>query len=89
VGRNDDKIEDIILSFTPHQGQYIKSLPLHSSQTVLVDDDNELRISLHLYVTHDLIMKLLSYAANMKVIQPQSLADQLKQAFIAAAKRYE
>jgi predicted DNA-binding transcriptional regulator YafY len=40
------KIEDVELVFTPHQGNYVKSLPWHVSQTILVDNDQELRIKL-------------------------------------------
>ena len=30
-------LQDVILSFTPTQGKYIKTLPLHTSQKVLLD----------------------------------------------------
>lgn len=80
--------QDIILSFTAHQGKYIKTLPLHESQEILIDNPNEVRIKLKLYVTHDLVMELLSHGANMKVIEPQSLADHIKQAHAKAMARY-
>ncbi len=35
----DETPQEIILSFTPHQGKYIKSLPLHHSQEILVEND--------------------------------------------------
>ena len=38
--------QKIVLSFDPFQGQYIKSLPLHKSQTVLVDNVEEFRIKI-------------------------------------------
>lgn len=67
--------EEMILSFEPYQGKYIKSYPLHESQRILIDNGKEVRISLHLYETHDLIMELLSYGETMKVLQPKSLVD--------------
>ena len=67
--------EEIILSFDPFQGKYIKSYPLHESQKILIDNETELRISLYLYETHDLIMELLSFGATIKVIQPNSLIE--------------
>lgn len=70
----DDEPQEIILSFNPFQGKYIKSFPLHSSQKTIIDNDQELRISLYVYETHDLLMELLSYGANLKVIQPKSLS---------------
>lgn len=64
---------EMILSFEPYQGKYIKSYPLHESQRILIDNDIEVRISLNLYETHDLLMELLSFGATMRVIQPKSL----------------
>ena len=63
---------EIVLSFDPYQGNYIKSYPLHESQKILIDNENELRICLTLYETHELLMELLSFGDNVKVIQPKS-----------------
>lgn len=88
ISPNDEKPQDIILSFDPFQGKYIKTLPLHDTQQVLVDNDKELKIKLKLCMTHDLIMELLSFGDNMKVIEPKSLADQIKQAHKQAYRQY-
>ena len=71
----NDQIEEVTLSYTGFQGQYIKSMPLHESQEVLVDNDEEVRVRLRLYVTRDLIMEILSVGAQVRVLAPQSLAD--------------
>jgi predicted DNA-binding transcriptional regulator YafY len=78
VGPNAENPENIILSFTPFQGKYIKSLPLHESQTVLIDNEIEFRIKLKLFLTHDFYMEVLSFGENVKVIEPQSLINRLK-----------
>ena len=80
ISPNDEEPQDIILSFDPFQGKYIKTLPLHDTQQALVDNDQEMKIKLRLCLTHDLLMELLSFGDNMKVIEPKSLADQIKQA---------
>jgi predicted DNA-binding transcriptional regulator YafY len=68
-----EKPEEVILSFEPHEGKYIKSLPLHSSQEIITDNGEELRIRLHLYITEDFIMEILSHGLKVKVIQPSGL----------------
>ncbi len=85
----DDDVdpEEIVLSFTPEQGEYIASYPIHPSQKTLTNTDKEYRIGLYLYITHDLIMELLSYGDKVKVIQPQSLIDNLKQIHKSALKQ--
>jgi len=89
ISPNKDKPQEVILSFTPFQGKYIKSLPLHESQQVLVDNELEFRIKLTLFITHDFIMELLSYGANLKVIEPVGLIDELKRVFRDALNLYK
>jgi len=49
---------------------------LHETQKILVDNENELLIELKLIVTHDLIMELLSYGEEVKVLRPESLINE-------------
>ena len=63
----DEKPRDIILSFQPYQGKYIKTLPLHYSQQIIIDNEKELQIKLKLFITHDFEMELLSFGDNVKV----------------------
>lgn len=88
ISPNDEEPQDIILSFDPLQGKYIKTLPLHDTQQVFVDNEEEMKIKLRLCLTHDLLMELLSFGDNMKVIEPKSLADQIKQAHEKAYRQY-
>jgi len=88
ISPNDEAPKDIILSFKPFQGKYIKTLPLHDTQQVLVDNEDELRIRLKLHLTHDLIMELLSFGDHMKVIEPTSLADEIKNAHKKGYRQY-
>jgi len=88
ISPTDEEPQEIILSFTPFQGKYIKSLPLHESQKILIDDKNELRIKLKLFVTHDLIMELLSFGDNMKVLQPDSLISHIRTDHKTAYQQY-
>lgn len=89
IGPNDHQPQEVVLSFTPFQGKYIKSLPLHESQQILIDNEEELRIKLILFITHDFFMELLSYGENMKVLQPESLIDDLKASLKKVLKHYE
>lgn len=74
----DEIPQEIILSFTPHQGQYIKSLPLHHSQVIVTDNEKELRIKVTLYPTFDFTQKILSHGHNVTVISPESFQNELK-----------
>ena len=84
----DKKPQKVVLSFNPFQGKYVKSLPLHPTQTILIDNDKELRISLNIYLTHDFKMELLSFGENVKVVEPKYFAKEIKEIYQSALKQY-
>lgn len=88
ISPNDEEPQDIVLSFVPFQGKYVKTLPLHHTQEILIDSEDELRIKLKLCITHDLIIELLSFGNNMKVLEPKSLIEEIKAAHQKAYKQY-
>lgn len=88
IGPNEEKPQEVILSFEPFQGKYIKTLPLHESQVILKDNEDELLVKLTLYITHDFIMELLSMGSNVKVIKPDSLIEELKRSYKGALEQY-
>lgn len=79
----------IRISFTHNQAEYIKSLPLHESQTVMVDNELELIVELKLFLTYDLKMELLSYGDSITVLSPASLKKEIKNMLVSALKNYD
>ncbi len=88
IGPSGHELQEVVLSFTQFQGKYIKSLPLHESQEILIDHEEELRIRLRLYVTHDFFMEILSYGDTVKVIQPDNLIQDLITSYRKALLQY-
>lgn len=88
ISPNEHKPQEVILSFVPFQGKYIKTLPLHESQEILKDNESELLVKLTLFITHDFFMEILSHGENVKVIQPDSLIADLKNSYKNALKLY-
>jgi len=88
ISPNDMLPEEVVLSFEPVQGKYIKSLPLHETQQVAIDNEDELQVKLKICITHDFIMELLSFGANMKVLKPKTLTWAIKNAHMDAVKQY-
>jgi predicted DNA-binding transcriptional regulator YafY len=89
INPDDEPPQDVVLSFEPTQGKYIKTLPLHHTQKVLVDNEDELRIQLKLCLTFDFTMELLSHGDNVKVLQPKVLVEEIKAAHEKAAGQYQ
>jgi predicted DNA-binding transcriptional regulator YafY len=67
----------IVLSFTPTQGKYVKTLPLHSSQRILIDDEQECRISLEVVPNYELTQQILKHGETVNVIEPRWLKDEI------------
>jgi len=88
ISPNEPEPQEVILSFDPFQGKYIKTLPLHESQEILKDNEQELLIKLTLFLTHDFFMELLSFGENIKVIQPESLIVDLKKTCKNVLQKY-
>ena len=84
-----EKVEKVVLSFTPRQGQYIKTLPLHTSQEILTDNEKELRISLEVALNYELLQKILMYGDSVQIIEPKDLVDKIKHILKASLKNYD
>lgn len=84
---NGLQAEEIILSFTPKGGQYILTRPLHPSQVVLIDNDEEVRIKIKVKLTNDFIMELLSHTDKMTIIKPRHLQERFQNLYQQAIQR--
>lgn len=73
INGTGEKPQKIVLSFTPQEGRYINSLPLHASQQQILKDENEHRFEYYLAPTHDFKMEILSHGDQIKVLEPESL----------------
>ena len=70
-------LEEIELKYDALDGAFLKSVPLHSSQKVLIDNDDEFRITVNLRITRDFIMTLLSRSRSLEVIRPLHLREDI------------
>lgn len=80
-------VEEIELSYSPLDGKFIKTTPMHSSQKIIIDNDTEFRISLRLRITNDFVMALLSRSASLTVIKPPSLRARIRDIYKEAIER--
>jgi predicted DNA-binding transcriptional regulator YafY len=85
---SESDIEEVVLSLTPLQGMYVKSLPMHSSQKVLIDDEKECRVSLRLRPNFELVQQLLMHGERVRVIEPKWLVEEIKNSLEISLKHY-
>ena len=80
-------VEKILLRFDSLDGGFIKTLPIHSSQEIVSEDDDSVTISLKLRITNDFVMALLSRSRSVEVIEPLHLRQRLNDIYKAALER--
>jgi predicted DNA-binding transcriptional regulator YafY len=83
------KPQRVILSFTPQQGRYVKSLQWHHSQKILVDNETEFRISLFVIPNYELFQQILMHGADVEVIEPEWLRKDIKSKIMDALLKYK
>lgn len=66
----------IELSFVTGQRKFVKSLPIHHSQEILVDDENNFKIQLRLVPTYDFYQELATHAERLIKIEPQNVRNE-------------
>ena len=83
------KQQKVVLSFTPNQGRYIKSLRWHKSQNVIIDNDKECRIELDIIPNYELTQKILMHADTVTVLEPDWLVEEIKTFLKSTLDKYK
>lgn len=75
---HDAEAERVVLQFTTYQAPFVLNQPLHHSQKMLNQSDEFVELEYHVYITTELIMTILSYGKQVKVLSPQKLANTIQ-----------
>ena len=78
----------VLLKFSSAQKGYLITQPLHASQKVVAEDNDSLTIELEVYITYELVERILSYGEDVAVIQPKELKDIVFKRLLKAVKQY-
>ena len=81
-------VEKVVLEFSWQQGNYIKTFPLHESQQILEENEEIVVVALYIHTTNDVLMELLKYGAAVKVLEPESLINTMKNKCLEMANLY-
>jgi predicted DNA-binding transcriptional regulator YafY len=67
---------------------YVKTMPLHSSQKILLDKGTKIRFEIKVIPTYELYSCLLGYGGDITVISPQKVKQQLMGIIKTMEKKY-
>ncbi len=85
---NSEEPQIITFKTSLTTGKYLLSQPFHESQKLIESADRSMTFSIHAYITPDLIMEILSLGANIHVLEPDSLKNEIIRILKATLKNY-
>jgi len=83
------KVEEVVLRFSSLQGRYFLDTPFFEPYEVLARDDEKLVLRLQLIPNIDLVRKIASLGADVRVLAPESLAAEVRELHRRAFAQYE
>ena len=84
----DEKPTEVIISFNPYQGNYLRTLPIHSTQKILLDNEKEFRIQIKVKPSYEFYSKIRSYGDQAIVISPKNIVKNIRDSFNLAVNKY-
>lgn len=70
---SDEEPIDVMISFSPKQANYLKTLNIHHTQRILIDNSESFVISIKVKPSYEFYSKILSYGDNATIISPPYL----------------
>lgn len=89
ITKPDYEPQKVVVSVKNYQANYLRTLPLHSSQKEIKRDGDETVFSLYVYLTKDFVRELRAYGPELKVLEPKELRDELQEEAEELARYYK
>ncbi|MXS72976.1 WYL domain-containing protein [Flavobacteriaceae bacterium W22] len=80
--------QKIVLKCSRHQGEYIRSFPLHQSQKEVKETPDDIYFEFFLHPTYDFRQEILSYGKEVKVMEPESLIREIRESLSDSLQAY-
>ncbi len=70
-------VERVVLRFAKPEAEYVRALPMHSSQTIVDETADWLTIDLRVILNPELQREILAYGEHVTVLEPMALREAL------------
>lgn len=85
---NGAKEVEITLRVKNPRGQYVKTKPLHTSQVILEETLKQIIVSIKVIPNNELYAQLLSFGADLTVVKPREIRNEIKEKIASMFKLY-
>ena len=89
IWKDDVPIEDIVIRAYGTQANYLRDLPLHHSQEEIATTDEYSDFKMRLRPTYDFFLPIIAHGPTIKVLEPQWVADKVRESHLAALELYK
>jgi predicted DNA-binding transcriptional regulator YafY len=86
---SEDKPIEVIISFEPEQGNYLKTLPIHDTQEIIEDNNDKFVIKVIVKPSYEFYSKILSYGKTATILSPDSIKKEFLEIFLSAISNYK
>lgn len=86
IPHDDVEKERIVLRFSKKQFPYVASKPLHHSQVIV--DQYSCTVAIEVRPTYELEQQIMSFGADVEVVEPQTYRDYIKKKLSETLKKY-
>jgi len=83
-----DRPSKVILHVDKFNAPYVVTKPIHTSQTVLKEDETGILIRLDVVLNFELEREILGFGESIKVMSPKRLSSIIERRLMKAAKKY-
>jgi proteasome accessory factor B len=81
-------VERVVLRFAKPEAEYIRALPMHSSQLIVEETTEWLAIELRVVLNPELQREILAYGEHVEVLEPGALRETVAGQVAALQERY-
>ena len=80
---------EILISFTPFTGNYLRTLPIHHTQEIIEDTPEIFIIKLKVIPSYEFYSKILSYGSDATILSPEHIKTKFQKSFEEAVLNYK
>ncbi|GAB3817638.1 hypothetical protein GCM10028895_13960 [Pontibacter rugosus] len=84
----DHEVAKVVLRASSEMAPYIKTVPIHHTQTISGEDETGITITLLIVINHELESAILSFGEHVEVLEPEELRDRIRGRVLSNLHKY-
>lgn len=85
---SDGEPMEVVISFDPNSGNYLRTLPIHNTQEIIEDSEKRFVIKVKVIPSYEFYSKIYSYCCDATILQPPQIKYQFSKSFEKALANY-